>query len=244
MRSTDICWMTQCKMRSQKRVLVEGWKKAACPDTDSCHSSSSEELRAIFAPTGSESPGGILMGWGRPLRRPEGRARLFLPHSNLPRPSLDLNTSGAPITSGPYSHAGPWDHSPPPGPLLHSQGVGTVITACGAGRCHSGPAPGRAPPPGALRGPAPLPRCGHPIHPAAVPANHRAPTAPHLAMGRGRAGHTLIPSWPRARARPGSVPGSDLPRPRADPACTWVRVGRRRARGRRAVRAGRRSPGI
>lgn len=126
MRSTDICWMTQCKMRSQKRVLVEGWKKAACPDMDSCHSSSSEELRAIFAPIGSESPGGILMGWGRPLRRPEGRARLFLPHSNLPRPSLDLNTSGAPITSGPYSHAGPWDHSPPPGPLLHSQGVGTV----------------------------------------------------------------------------------------------------------------------
>lgn len=113
-----------------------------------------------------------------------------------------------------------------PGPLLHSQGVGTV-------NC---PQRRRAvpPPPGALRpppsaSPAQLRRHGHPIHPAAVPANHRAPMAPHLAMGRGRARRALSSSPRPGSCWPGSFPGSDQPPPLGDPAGTWVGVRRRRA---------------
>lgn len=68
-------------------------------------------------------------------------------------------------------------------------------------------------PSGVLPRPAPsaaplLPRRGHPIHPAAAPANHRARATRHRAMGRGLAG-ALAPSPPRARPGAGLFPGID-----------------------------------
>lgn len=133
----------------------------------------------------------------------------------------------SPITSGPPQARPSREPEPAHGaPLLYSLGVGTV----GRPQHRAVPPPPCAPcsspptrPQGALRVPAPLLRRGHPIHPAAAPANHRAPTAPHLAMGRGLVRRALAPSSPRARAQAGSFPGIDRPRLGADPAgdCGW-----------------------
>lgn len=150
-----------------------------------------------------------------------GRARLFLRYSNIPPPSLDRTPSRSSITSGPPHPLRVRGPEPVPDPSSTRRAWGPLTARSGAGRCRSCPA--------ASASPAQLRRHGHPIHPAAVPANHRAPMAPHLAMGRGRAQRALSSSPRRRSCRPGSFPGSDQPLPLGDPAGTWVGVRRRRA---------------
>lgn len=123
-----------------------------------------------------------------------------------------------------------------PGPVLHSQGVGTV-------NC---PQPRRAvpPPPGALRStrPARPPRSPHSSSGRArqSPRAHGAASG----AGRGRARRALSSSPRQGSRRPGSLPGSGQPPPLGDPAGTWVGVRRLGVTGRRAAQPGRRGLGF
>lgn len=155
-------------------------------------------LRAIFGLWATSAQEGS-SGAGRPLSPSRG-PELFLPRLR-PGPESGPTPRGGPITSGPphpLQAGGPEPDSPGPSSIRRAGGP---LTA---------------------RAPAPLPRPGHPIHPAAAPANHRAPTALHLAMGRGLAGRARSPL-----PRPGLAlgPGHSRAMTGLSPDLTWRGLG-------------------
>lgn len=175
---------------------------------DSNHSSSSDEP-GLLCISCSEHLGGISAAGAAfltaPRRPPTDPTRCLHPESR-PQPLQSPHHFRAPTPA-----PGRGIRTRLPGLFLYSRGVGTVNRS----RRSTVPPTPAPPPPGcspgsrALGVSAPLPRRGHPIHPAAAPANHRAHTAPHLAMGRGLARRVLAPSLSGARARAGLFPAND-----------------------------------
>ena len=134
-----------------------------------------------------------------------GAGAAFPPRPQHPAPESGPHPSRSSITSGPphpHRARGP---EPVPDASSTRRAWGPLTARSRAGRCRPRPAPSSAP--------APLGRRGHPIHPAAVPANHRAPLAPPLVMGGAAPGARArpLPAGARAgrgrsRAAPASAP--------------------------------------
>lgn len=106
----------------------------------------------------------------------------------------------------PAARTGVWTDAPPAllglhtaqRPLLHQWGWGTLHRLRSRLPGPRASPPGLSPPPSS---PSP-PRRGHPIHPAAAPANRRARATRHLAMGRGLRARSPLPR-PELAAGPG-----------------------------------------
>lgn len=144
---------------------MSGWKKAACPDMDSNHSSSSEELGHLCTSC-SGHPGGIL-GEGTPLSPAREAGAAFF-GSPRPAPSLDRSPPRLPITSGPPHPAlGPETVHWAPSSTREAWGP---LLARGAGRGRHRPVPlGRPPPPDACGSPPRSPAAVTPFIPRLHP---------------------------------------------------------------------------